>query len=397
MTTTHSTPFDHRDSTVSPGDVRAAYEDMREKCPVAHSDRYGGFDFISRYTDVKQALGESDKFSSAEGVTIPASGLPPTAALEFDEPEHSAWRDVLNKPLTLKAVKAFEPTLIEIADLLIDEFAQDGTADLVRQFTQPMPAIVVGRMVGLDQALSVEALHIADRLFASIGTAEFEGNFIEFANFTNKQLEDRRTSPRDDFLSQIASGVVEGMQLDDTAATGLLAAYLIGGHHSTTSGLSGLIHHALTIDGLKDTLVNQPSMLPRAIEESLRLTTPLQLFARTTRCPVTVADQELPEGERVLLNLAAANRDPRQFEQPQQFDLDRSRNPHLAFGSGIHVCQGQHLARAELRVAFTRLLDRLPDIRLQGSAIETGLIGGSLMTTQSLPVVFTPEAPAGLG
>ncbi|HWD05914.1 MAG TPA: cytochrome P450 [Amycolatopsis sp.] len=390
MTTTDPA-FDHLDSTLSSTEVRSAYADMREACPVVHSDRHDGFDFLTRYENVRSALADIDSYSSADGVFIPPTGLPPVPALEFDEPEHSVWRELLDVPLAPRAVRAFEPTITEVVDFLIDEFAGNGTADLVTGLAEPLPAIVIGRMVGLDQEEAVGIRGIAARLFASLGTDDFPDRAAEFADQTQRWLNDRRANPRDDLLTEIARGVVNGRPIDDAGATGLMVAYLVGGHHSTGSGLAGLIRHVLTTPGLRDMLVADRRALPRVIEESLRLTTPLQLFARTLRCPVRVNDEQLPSGRRVMLNLASANRDPREFTDPEDFDPHRSRNRHLSFGAGPHVCQGQHLARAELRIAVTRLLDRLPDVRLDGDPVESGLVGGSLMTHFSLPVSFTPE------
>lgn len=278
MTTTDPA-FDHLDGTLSAREVRRAHAHMREACPVMHSDRHGGFDYLTRYDNVRAGLTDPGTFSSADGVHIPPSGLlPPVPALEFDEPEHSQWRRVLDGPLTLRAVREFEPVITEVVDLLIDDFAAVGTADLASQLTEPLPAIVIGRMIGLDQAEAVRARGVA-----------------------------------------------------------------------------------------------------------------ASLFARTLRRPVRVGDQELAEGGRVLLDLAAANRDPREFADPDEFDPRRTRNRHVSFGAGPHVCQGQHLARAELRSTLSRLLDRLPDLRLDGEPVESGLIGGSLMTHVALPAAFTPE------
>lgn len=391
MTTTDPA-FDHLDGTLSAGEVRQAHAHMREACPVMHSDRHGGFDYLTRYDSVRAGLTDPGTFSSADGVHIPSSGLlPPIPALEFDEPEHSQWRRVLDGPLTLRAVREFEPVITEVVDLLIDDFATVGTADLARQLTEPLPAIVIGRMIGLDQAEAVRARGVAAALFAAIGSEEFPARFAEFHRHTQRWLADRRDNPRDDMLTEMASGFVQGKEIDEAGATGLLLAYIVGGHHSTGSALGGLIRHVLTVPGLRDELLADRRGMPRVIEESLRLTTPLQLFARTLRCPVRVGDQELAEGGRVLLDLAAANRDPREFADPDEFDPRRTRNRHVSFGAGPHVCQGQHLARAELRITLSRLLDRLPDLRLDGEPVESGLIGGSLMTHFALPVAFTPE------
>lgn len=391
MTTTDPA-FDHLDGALSATDVRRAHGDMRERCPVVHSDRHGGFDYLTRYENVRGALTDPASFSSADGVKIPSAGvLPPVPALEFDEPEHSEWRRVLDGPLTLRAVRAFEPVITEVVDLLIDRFAGAGEADLVDQLAEPLPAIVIGRMIGLDQAEAVRARGLAAALYAAMGSADFPVRYAEFHEHTQQWLADRREHPRDDQLTQMANGVVEGKEIDDAGATGLLLAYIVGGHHSTGSALGGLIRHVLTLPGLRDELLADRTALPRVIEESLRLTTPLQLFARTVRCPVRIGDRELPAGARVLLDLAAANRDPREFSDPEEFDVRRTRNRHVTFGAGIHVCQGQHLARAELRIALGRLLDRLPSLHLAGDPVESGLVGGSLMTHYALPVAFTPE------
>jgi cytochrome P450 len=391
MTTTDPA-LDHLDATLSADEVRRAHADMREAGPVVHSARYGGFDYVTRYATVRSALTDAASFSSADGVHIPPNDLlPPVPALEFDEPEHSEWRKVLDGPLTPRAVRAFEPVIVEVVDLLIDEFAGAGKADLVDQLAEPLPAIVIGRMIGLDQAEAVRARGVAAALFAALGSDRFPARFAEFHGHTRRWLADRRENPRADMLTEMASGVVQGKEIDEAGATGLLLAYIVGGHHSTGSALGGLIRHVLTVPGLRDDLLADRGRLPRVVEESLRLTTPLQLFARTLRCPVRVDDQELPQGRRVLLDLAAANRDPREFSDPEEFDRNRTRNRHVSFGAGPHVCQGQHLARAELRIALTRLLDRLPDLRLVGDPVETGLVGGSLMTHAVLPVAFSPQ------
>jgi cytochrome P450 len=393
--TTTDPAFDHLDGTLSATDVRQAHADLREACPVVHSDRHGGFDYLTRYENVRGALTDTASFSSADGVHIPSSTLlPPIPALEFDEPEHSEWRRVLDGSLTPRAVRAFEPVIAEVVDLLIDDFATIGKADLVHQLAEPLPAIVIGRMIGLGQAEAVRARGIVAALYAATGSEELPARFAEFSGHTQRWLADRRENPRDDMLTEMASGIVQGKEIDEAGATGLLLAYLLGGHHSTGSALGGLVRHVLTVPGLRDGLLADRCGLPQVIEESLRLTTPLQLFARTLRCPVQVGHQELAEGGRVLLDLAAANRDPREFNDPEEFDPRRPRNRHISFGTGPHVCQGQHLARAELRITLTRLLDRLPDLRLDGEPVESGLVGGSLMTHLALPVAFTPENAA---
>ena len=231
---------------------------------------------------------------------------------------------------------------------------------------------------------------MASSLFAALGSPEFAERMDEFSAFVDGQLDERRAHPRDDFLTQVASGVVDGVTVDSEGATGLLIAYLLGGHHSTGSSIAFLFRELLSRDAVRSSVRSDPKLLAKAVEESLRLNTPLQYFARTALGDVELETGGVPRGRRVLVDLAAANRDPRQFENPDDFDLERRRNPHVAFGAGGHVCLGQHLARAEIRVAISRVLERLPDVALSGAAPEV-VVGGKLLTTATLPVTFTPE------
>jgi cytochrome P450 len=205
-------------------------------------------------------------------------------------------------------------------------------------------------------------------------------------------LEVRRRQPRNDYLTDIATGELNGVPVDAERVTGIMTAYLLGGHHSTATGIGGLLRYVLTVPGLRDRLVDNDdkALLHRVIEESLRLTTPLQFFARTVHGDSTVGDVQFSENQRIVMNLAAANRDPRQFDEPECFNPDRSRNAHVAFGGGLHSCQGQHIARAEMRAVLQVLLTRLPDVHLVGDVGETGVTAG-LMAVTSLPVAFTPE------
>lgn len=389
MTTNLGRPqFDHLDASVPSAEVRRTYALMRESCPVSRSELHGGFSYVSRYHDVRGALEDPESFSSADGIMIPGSGLAKVPPLEFDEPEHSMWRTVIAPPLSVRGVRGFEGVIVEVVNLLIDEFAGRGRADLVADLAEPLPAIVIGRMVGLDQEQALEMRQIAAALFASIAGPDFPEMMQRFVAFTDARLDERRAQPKDDFLTDLASNEVDGVAIDDEAVAGLLAAYFIGGHHSTTSAIAGLLKFILTEPGVAQAVSEDDRALVPVIEESLRLTTPLQLFARTAKCPVTVGDTALAKGERVLLNLAAANRDPRAFDHPEDFDRNRMRNPHLAFGAGIHVCPGQHLARAEMRIAVRTLFSRLTDIRLSGQIAESGLEGGMLMAVRSLPIEF---------
>ena len=385
------TDFDHTDSSVPADVVRQAYSDLREKCPVAHSDRFGGFDYVSRYDDVRRVLTDNTTFSATDGVFIPPSGLPRIPPLEYDPPAHTVLSALMDGPLNSRAVRAFEPTIEEIAHLLIDDFAGAGTADLASQLAEILPALVIGRMVGLDQNEASDVRRISMAAFASIGGPDFPKQMQALITFMDDQLEKRKTAPRDDYLTGLSRGEIDGKPVDAEFVTGIMVAFILGGHHSTATAISGLMRHVLPKPALRKRISKDNQLLVRVVEESLRLTTPLNLFARTVRRYGEIRSVPFHRGDRIMLNLYAANRDPRQFTDPEVFDASRAHNPHLAFGRGLHACTGQHLARAEMRVTLRTLLKRLPDIRIDGEVSETGLTGGIMIETSSLPVAFTPQ------
>ncbi|MDH6293214.1 cytochrome P450 [Rhodococcus opacus] len=383
--------FDHNDVTKSSEALRAEYAQMVSQCPVAHIDRHGGYTVMSSYEAVRTVATAATEFVSRDGVFIPASGLPRIPALEYDGSEHTVWRSLMSDLLSPNAVRDLEGMVTEVVDRQIDSFAKNASADLAGEFAEPIPAIVIGRFVGLSHEESLINRELASAAFAAIGTTKFDAAMSAFASYTLARLHERKQSHRGDFLSELASGNYKGIDIDDGTAVQLFVALLLGGHHSTASGISGLVKHILENGSAKAAVVEDKRTLLRAIDESLRLTTPLQLFARTATTPCPVVGHDINAGQRVMLNYAAANRDPEQFENPNNLDLGRRRNPHLAFGVGPHQCIGQHLARLEMRVALTRLLHRLPDVRLGGDVETSGLVAGNLMVITSMPVSFTPE------
>jgi len=384
--------FDHHDPDVAADERRAHYEELRATCPVAYVDLYGGFYLASAYDAVRTVASKNDQFISGDGIFVPPSGLPRVPALEFDGDEHTTWRALMNDLLNPRAVKDLEPMVVEVVDAQLSTFAARGHADLVTDFAHPVPGIVIGRLVGLDQPDSLQSQKLAEATFASIGSSGFDDAMAAFADFTLSRLHERRENPTGDFLSALAAGSYGGMTFDDESAFQLFLALLGGGFHSTASGISGLLHHVLTNPEARERVTSSTQDLSRAVDESLRLTTPLQLFARTVTDSATFGDAVIPSGSRILMNYAAANRDPDVFESPGEFSLDRRRNPHVAFGGGTHVCVGQHLARLEMRTALTRLLTRLPDVELSDDAEFSGLISGQLTNIVRMPARFTPEA-----
>jgi cholest-4-en-3-one 26-monooxygenase len=383
--------YDHLDRTHTHDEVWQAYADMRERCAVARNTRYGGHLHVLRYDDVRDTAGRAEDFLSGDGGFIPPSGLPRMAPIDYDGHEHKVWRALMQGPLTPAAIREFMPALNAVIEEHIDAFAQVGSVELFSALAEPLPAHVVGRLVGLATAECRMLRTLAIAAFQSIGTPEFNANKAALTGFIHDQVERRRRTPTQDFLTELSTGSVEGRPLDDEDITSVLTTLFIGGHHSTAAAMSALLYHVLSVPGLREVVTNGGSKLTALVEESLRLTTPLHIFARTASRDTAIGDLPVAAGTRLFVNYSSANHDPRRFVEPEEFRLDRTPNPHLAFGYGPHLCLGRHLARAELKAVLSRLFERLPDIALAGEVKYSTLQSGKLLEIEHIPVRFTPE------
>jgi cytochrome P450 len=254
-------------------------------------------------------------------------------------------------------------------------------------------------MVGIDDALVPQVRKAALEMFAAQGNPEeFGRKQAAFGAVTVSEVHARRARPRDDYLTRLASVQIEGRHLDDNDYVVLLAAFLGAGHHSTTSAMASLINEVFSKPAIRDALVKDATKIQAAVEEALRLRPPFFGFFRRTTKAVAVSGTEIPPGADVYVGWAAANRDPKVFDCPADFKIDRPGNRHLSFGFGIHTCPGAPLARMELRVLLEELLRRLPDLQVQVENPVYQFGGGDYSFIASLPVKFTPgrseRAPA---
>ncbi len=272
----------------------------------------------------------------------------------------------------------------------IDVFLPRGRCDIVRELTQPVPADTICRLVGIDDELVPNVREAALAMFAAQGDPlEFGVKQEIFAKITVTEVHKRRARPRNDYLTRLASVVVDGLPLDDDDYVVLLAAFLGAGHHSTTSAMTTLIYEVFSDPSVRDLLRNEPAKIPLAVEESLRLRPPFYGFFRRTTKSTRVANTDIYAGTDVYLSWAAANRDPKCFAEPLKFRIDRPRNDHLSFGAGVHVCPGAELARMELRVMLEELLARVPDLTVAERRPAYSFGGGDYAFIPSLPVSFS--------
>jgi cytochrome P450 len=383
--------FTNHDPNNTPEDSYERYAGWRDQCPVAHSDAHGGFYMLTRYSDVRAAARDWQTYGSSDGFTLPP--LPIRAfVIQADPPQHTIERDLFKEVLNVDMYRRFEAHAESDTTRLIDAFVPDGQADLVSAICEPLPVLTICGMIGLDHEEATRVRPVAIEAYEATKDVALMVEANRKLNALVKEFCDaRRAAPRDDFMTRLATEPFEGEMFSDDEIGNHLQGILIAGHHTTTSAMASLLWHIFGDGQVKQRLIDEPALIRAAVEETLRLNTPLHMFGRTTRCPVTVQRTEMPEGAFVMLNWASANRDPETFEHPDQFRLDRSPNPHVAFGFGIHTCVGAQLARIELEVVARQLLDRLPDMELDGDPSGYRFSGGNLASLSELRVRFAPR------
>lgn len=377
----------------STGELYDAYAEASSRCPVATGTDYGGYYMLLGFEAVKEAATDWARFSSADGILLPQPPRPKSPPIEFDPPEHTEWRSIFRTLLSPRTRKALEEQLQAKADVLIDQFCEAGTAELVEAYTEPIPILAVASLIGLDPELAPTMRRLGLNVSNSHNSPAYGDVIAEFSQFALGEVEARRVAPREDFLTELGTAEFNGHRLSDEEIVGTLVSLMVAGHHSTVSAMSSLLQWVITRRDLGRNIVEDRALLDRAIEETVRLNTPLHQFRRVATDDVELDGVSIPQGSNVLLNYAAANRDPRRFADPDEFDLARPSPAHLGFGFGVHTCVGAPLARAELRIAATTLLRRLPDITLNGDPAH--MFHGQASLLDRLPVTFSPASKAG--
>ena len=371
-----------------------AYARVRGDLPAARSETFGGHWILTGYEEVRTAAKDWQTFSSADGVDLPRQADRVTSVISSDPPIHGEFRKLFQGALNQETINVLKPYIVSLSHQLMDGFAADGSCDLVTQFAEQLPPAVICRVVGLDDDLAYEMRDVSIRLGTSFHDPDqFNAARAEFHEFVMPQVEARRSRPRGDFLTRLATQPFGREPIPDGTIVQMMVGFLLAGHESTTAALSSTLFHLLSVPERAAAARSDERQLARMIEEALRLNTPFHQFRRTATCPVDVGGTKLPAGAHVLLNYGAANRDPSAFDEPDAFVPDRHPNPHLAFGFGIHTCVGAPLARMELRVAIPELLRRFADLTLTDPAPAIGweFLGGNLAFIPTLHAKFTPE------
>ncbi len=345
---------------------------------------------LSRYADLDRVYRDTKSFSSDKKVEfLPKYGDTPlyehhTTSLVFNDPPlHTRVRKIMMGALTPRAIAAMEPGLIALVDGLLDRMEDKGEVDLVEDFASAIPVEVIGNLFVMPHEergpLRDWSLAILGALEPVLSQDQHElGNraVTEFKAYLADLAARRRAKPGDpatDVLTRLIAGN-EGEQLSEVELLQNCIFILNAGHETTTNLIANALHELLEWPEEKRRLEADPGLIDAAIDEFLRFQSPNQLGNRITTEPVEFHGEEIASGTRIHLAIGAANRDPRQFEDPDRLDLSRKPNRHLAFAQGPHLCAGFSLARMEGRIAISRFLKRFPDYRLSGEPKRTGRV-----------------------
>ncbi|HEY7984344.1 MAG TPA: cytochrome P450, partial [Ktedonobacterales bacterium] len=358
------------------------YQRLRASAPVHHDAQFGWV--FTRHADVVAAL--RDPHMSAERARLGKVEIPEHVRelvapalraflrqmLFLDPPDHTRLRALVNKAFTPRAVAAMRQQVQVIVDELLDEIAAGGaTADLIERFAYPLPVVVIAQMMGVPRADHDQFTAWTGELGALIGGTALTPErapqalsaVLRMMDYFRRIIADHRAHPRDDLLQALISAEDRGDVLSEDELLGNCMLLLAAGHGTTThligNGLVALFQHP----DQWARLVERPELAASAVTEILRYDGTVQMTSRKARVPVTIGGQRVEAGEQVVTVLAAANRDPAQFPDPDRLDLTRAENRHVAFGHGIHYCVGAPLAQVEGQVALASIARRLPRLR----------------------------------
>jgi len=379
------------------GEARAAYAWMRANQPVFR-DR-NGLAAATTYQAVIDAERAPEVFSNAGGIRPDQGPLP--QMIDMDDPEHLLRRKLVNSGFTRKRVRDKEESIGAVVETLIDAVCERGECDFVRDLAAPLPMAVIGDMLGVRPEQRDMFLKWTDDLVVALSSSVAEANwqaaldaYAAYTQFTLDTIAARRKEPTDDLTSVLVYAEVDGERLTDDEIVSETLLILVGGdetsRHTLSGGTEQLIRHPEQWEQLQR---DPDSLLPGAIEEMLRWTSPLKNMARTLTEDIEFHGTQLHKDEKMLLMFESANFDESVFDDPNNFQITRDPNSHLAFGFGTHFCMGNQLARLELNMMTRQVLQRLPDLRLTSEDPLPLRPANFVSGLESMPVVFTPTRP----
>ena len=381
------------------GAARAAYRWMRAHEPVFR-DR-NGLAAAASYQAVIDAERNPELFSSTGGIRPDQPAMP--YMIDMDDPAHLLRRKLVNAGFTRKRVMDQAAGIATLCDSLVDAVCERGECDFVRDIAAPLPMAVIGDMLGVLPADRATLLKWSDDLVCGLSSAADEAAlqavmeaFAAYSAFAMEAMAKRRAEPTGDLFSVLVNSEVDGQRMSDDEIVFETLLILIGGDETTRHTLSGGTEQLLRHRDQWDRLVTDEALVPAAVEEMLRWTSPVKNMARTLTADAEFHGTQLRAGEKMVLLFESANFDEQVFGDPEHFRIDRKPNSHLAFGFGTHFCLGNQLARLEVTTMLRTLRTRLPDLSLAPEFTDSALPlrpANFVSGLEAMPVVFTPTAP----
>jgi len=346
-------------------------DDLRQRCPIAHTDRFGGGWLPVRYDDVAAIAYDTENFSSRHiimgnwrppGDIAPIGTSPPISA---DPPFHHDARKLLLPAFTKTAVTRLEPATRAFCHALIDAFEGNDVVDAAHDYAQHIPMRVIADMLGFPPQDGPQFSRFVENALEGINLPPEERleRIQSLFDYLLDQVHDHLANPREDLTTFLINAELYGHKLEPDHVTGAMALLLIAGIDTSWSAIGSSLWHLARTPADLERLVADRSLLPAAMEEFLRAYAPVTM-ARLVKRDMTWRGVDMKAEDWILLSFPAANRDPAQFDRADQIVIDREENRHAAFGLGIHRCLGSHLARMELRIALDVWLERIPRFSL---------------------------------
>jgi cytochrome P450 len=366
-------------------DPYATYRRLREEDPVHWCEPWQQW-VVTRFDDVLEVNKDPGRFSSAGWERKFILGLPPelqtlphmqrhysTKVLSMtDPPEHTRLRRLVVRSFTPRVLEALRPAIEKIVHELLDHVEGQATMDVIEDVAYPLPAIVIAQMLGAPDDARESFMRWSKDVVDFVGTGHpdedrarrNERTLREFREFLEPIVRDRRENPCGDLMSILASPTEEGDRLTDDELVSTCIVLLFAGHETTANLIGNGMLALLRRPEQMMLLRARPELAAGAVEEMLRYDSPVQRNRRLASVDVDLHGKRIRAGDSVLVFMGSANRDPKKFESPDVFDIERSPNQHMAFGHGIHFCVGSALSRLEAPIAISALLERFPELRL---------------------------------
>ena len=394
------TDWDHADPAYNQN-AHQIWDQLRGTCPVAHTNRYGGAWLPVTHADVSAVARDTDHFSS-EGAVLanrppreewvslaPIGAAPPITS---DPPFHADARRLLLPAFSPQVVAEWEPEIRRLCNELIDNMGDIDTVDAAVQYAQNIPVYVIARMLGLpleDSDYFRETVHmVLEEIGAEFG--ERQGAFEKLDAYLTMHVQDHIDNPKDDLIGFLLNAKIYDQPLSPQHVVGTIILLMVAGIDTTWSSIGSSLWHLAQHPSDLQRMVNEPELLPTAIEELLRMYAPVTM-ARIVTEDAEIGGCPVKRGDSVLLPFPAANRDPEVFPDADKVIIDREENRHVAFGLGIHRCLGSNLARLELRVAVEVFIQRFPKFELADPSSVTWSLG-QVRGPRKLPVRVTQRA-----